>query len=100
MGWECGEMNHLSEEQIVLHYYGDAEEAPEIERHLAACSECRAEFARVQSTLKQIEPLEVPEPPAGLKRRHGLTCATVCQKKAAFSNGCSDRRRRNGHLLE
>jgi len=32
-------MNHLSEEQIVLHYYGDAEEAAEVERHLAACPE-------------------------------------------------------------
>ena len=46
-------MNHLSEEQIVLHYYGDAEEATEVERHLAACPECRAEFARVQSMLQQ-----------------------------------------------
>ncbi len=25
-------MNHLSEEQIVLHYYGDAEDAAEVER--------------------------------------------------------------------
>ncbi len=61
-------MNHLSEEQIVLHYYGDAEEATEVERHLAGCPECRAEFARVQSTLQQIEPLEVPEPSAGYRR--------------------------------
>jgi hypothetical protein len=55
-------MNHLSEEQIILHYYGDAEDTPEVERHLAACSECQAEFARMQAMLKQIEPLEVPEP--------------------------------------
>ena len=44
--------NHLSEEQIILHYYGDAEEATEVERHLAACPECQAEFARVQTMLK------------------------------------------------
>ena len=55
-------MNHLSEEQIVLHYYGDAEEVADVERHLAACPECRAEFVRVQAMLQQIEPLEVPEP--------------------------------------
>jgi hypothetical protein len=65
-------MNHLSEEQVVLHYYGDAEEAAEIERHLAACPDCRAEFARVQSTLQQIEPLEVPEPPASFEEKTWL----------------------------
>ncbi|MGC2741767.1 MAG: hypothetical protein WA672_01165 [Candidatus Angelobacter sp.] len=65
-------MNHLSEEQIVLHYYGDAEEAADIERHLAACAECGAEFARVQSTLQQIEPLEVPEPPASFEEKAWL----------------------------
>jgi hypothetical protein len=62
-------MNHLSEEQIVLHYYGDAEEATEVEHHLAACPNCRAEFARVQSLLQQIEPLEVPEPAASFEEK-------------------------------
>jgi hypothetical protein len=65
-------MKHLSEEQIVLHYYGDADETAEIERHLAACTECRAEFARVQSMLRQIEPLEVPEPPASFEEKTWL----------------------------
>jgi hypothetical protein len=65
-------MSHLNEEQIVLHYYGDAEEPSEIERHLAACPECRAEFARVQSMLKQIEPTEVPEPPAYFEEKTWL----------------------------
>ena len=37
-------MKHLSEEQIVLHYYGDADDAAGIERHLAGCAECRDEF--------------------------------------------------------
>lgn len=54
-------MNHMSEEQIILHYYGDADGEAEVERHLAACPACRAEFARVQQMLSQIEPLEVPE---------------------------------------
>jgi hypothetical protein len=62
-------MNHLSEEQIVLHFYGDAEAAGEIEQHLAACAECRAEFSRVQSTLMQITPLEVPEAPASFEEK-------------------------------
>ena len=78
-------MNHLSEEQIVLHYYGDAEEVAEVERHLAACPECRAEFARVQSMLQQIDRLEVPEPAAALKKRPGSTCGPLAGKGRIFS---------------
>jgi hypothetical protein len=77
-------MNHLSEEQIVLHYYGDAEEASEVERHLAACPECRAEFARVQSMLKQIEPLEVPEPPASFEEKTWLNLRDRLPEKRSF----------------
>ena len=65
-------MKHLSEKQIVLHCYGDAEDAPEIERHLAGCSDCRAEFARVQSMLQQIAPLEAPEPAANFEEKTWL----------------------------
>jgi hypothetical protein len=77
-------MNHLSEEQIVLHYYGDAEEAADIDRHLAVCVECRAEFARVQSTLQQIEPLEVPEPIAGFEEKTWLNLRDRLPEKGGF----------------
>lgn len=77
-------MNHLSEEQIVLHYYGDAEETSEIERHLAACPECSAEFARVQSTLRQIEPVEVPEPPAAFEVQTWLNLRDRLPIKGGF----------------
>jgi hypothetical protein len=76
--------NHLSEEQIVLHYYGDAEDAPEIERHLAACTECQAEFARIQATLKQIEPLEVPEPLAIFEEKTWLNLRDRLPAKGSF----------------
>lgn len=55
-------MNHLSEEQIVLHYYGDADDEPQVRQHLAECSACRAEFERLQSLLGIVPPTEVPEP--------------------------------------
>jgi hypothetical protein len=77
-------MNHLSEEQIVLHYYGDAEESRKVERHLAGCPECRAEFARVQSTLQQIEPLEVPEPSAGFEEKTWLNLRDRLPEKGGF----------------
>jgi hypothetical protein len=65
-------MNHLSEEQIVLHYYGDAEDSGEIQRHLAGCSKCRAQFEQVQSLLQQIEPTEIPEPAGGFEEKTWL----------------------------
>ena len=77
-------MNHLNEEQIVLHYYGDAEEAAKVERHLAACPDCRAEFARVQSLLQQIEPLEVPEPAAGFEEKTWLNLRDRLPEKGSF----------------
>jgi hypothetical protein len=77
-------MNHLSEEQIVLHYYGDAEGATEVEHHLTACPDCRAEFARVQSTLQQIEPLEVPEPAAGFEEKTWLNVRDRLPEKGSF----------------
>jgi hypothetical protein len=77
-------MSHLSEEQIVLHYYGDAEDATEVERHLAACPDCRAEFARVQSMLGQIEPLEVPEPAAGFEEKTWLNLRDHLPEKGSF----------------
>jgi hypothetical protein len=80
-------MNHLNEEQIVLHYYGDAEEPSEIERHLAACPECRAEFARVQLMLKQIEPTEVPEPPAYFEEKTWLTLRDRLPEKRGLLQG-------------
>jgi hypothetical protein len=77
-------MNHLSEEQIVLHYYGDAGEAPEIERHLAACPECRAEFVRVQSMLTQIGPVEVPEPMTSFEEKTWLNLRDRLPGKGGF----------------
>lgn len=65
-------MNHLSEEQIVLHFYGDAEPVEDVRRHLAECSACREEFERIQELLRGIDPLEVPEPPAVFEEKTWL----------------------------
>ena len=62
-------MKHLTQEQIVLHCYGDAKDGEAIEGHLRECSECRAEFGKVKALLKEIPPAEVPEPPAYLEQK-------------------------------
>jgi hypothetical protein len=76
--------NHLSEEQIILHYYGDAEDASAVEQHLAACAECQTEFSRVQAMLKQIEPIEVPEPPAVFEEKMWLNLRDRLPVKGGF----------------
>ena len=50
---------HLTEEQLISHYYrdGDAPFAPE---HLAACDECRAQFATLCSVLTLVDQLPIP----------------------------------------
>jgi hypothetical protein len=57
-------MNHLTEEQFVLHYYGEAGDGPDCERHLAECSECRAAYGALQRVLNVVDSLPVPERPA------------------------------------
>lgn len=55
-------MKHLSEEQIILHCYGDASDGVAIDQHLEGCAECRAEFEKVKNLLAEIPSIEVPEP--------------------------------------
>jgi hypothetical protein len=53
-------MNHLSEEQLILHYYGEADDA-EAAEHLAACAECRQAYVALQQVLNTASAMPVPE---------------------------------------
>lgn len=54
-------MNHPSDEQLILHHYGDAEDGDEIARHLDGCEACRLNYAGIQRTLSAVNALSVPE---------------------------------------
>lgn len=54
-------MNHLSEEELVLHYYGESEDALAAEQHLDDCRECRSQYAAVQRVLNTVDALPIPE---------------------------------------
>ena len=56
-----GETKHLTDEQLVLHYYGDSENARDVEMHLDACSACREEYAALQRVLNTVDGVPVPE---------------------------------------
>ena len=60
-------MNHLTEEQLILHYYGeegdDATPADGLaaEHHLEGCGECRALYSSLVRVLNVVDSLPVPE---------------------------------------
>ena len=53
-------MNHPSEEELILHYYGEADESLETGRHLDGCEECRALYSSLQRLLNTVDALPVP----------------------------------------
>jgi hypothetical protein len=50
---------HVTEEQLILHYYGEPEGA-EVDNHLAVCSECRSQYTQLQQVLNVVD-MPVPE---------------------------------------
>ena len=48
-------MNHLSEEQLILHYYGEESDAPGAEMHLDQCAECREMYGSLQRVLNPLK---------------------------------------------
>ena len=54
------DVSHLSEEDLVLHHFGEAEDPAAIEAHLAECEVCRA----AQDALRRdLAAVSMPEPP-------------------------------------
>jgi hypothetical protein len=54
-------MTHLSEEQLVLHYYGEEGDTLAAEQHLEDCGECREIYGSLQRVLNVVDSLPVPE---------------------------------------
>jgi predicted anti-sigma-YlaC factor YlaD len=55
-------MNHVTEDQLVLHYYGEQLDSP-VEEHLGACESCRAQYRGLQRVLNSLDAAPVPERP-------------------------------------
>jgi hypothetical protein len=53
-------INHLSEEELVLHYYGEEPDAFSAGQHLDQCDECRAHYGSLQRVLNVVDSLPVP----------------------------------------
>ena len=59
---------HLTEETLILHYYGEAD-AASVDPHLAVCASCRGEFERLRQVLSLVDSEDIPEPPPGFERQ-------------------------------
>jgi hypothetical protein len=57
-------MNHLSEEQLVLHYYAESGDEASIESHLSSCDSCRNVYRELQQALALVSSAAAPERPA------------------------------------
>ena len=54
-------MKHLSEEQLVLYHYGEADDLPGIREHVASCNSCRANYQSLRDALGILDRVKVPE---------------------------------------
>ena len=88
---------HLTDDDLVLHYYG--EDVPRAESHLAACAACQANLTRLQRVMAFIDsapPVEAPdgfernawarlEPAIGAPRRGWFSWFVVSPARLAFA---------------
>jgi len=61
-------MNHLTEEQLIEHYYRDDEDRVAVEGHLASCTACQGGYQRLAHMLEAVSDLPVPERGEGYGR--------------------------------
>ena len=54
-------MTHVTEEDMVMHYYGEAGDLPQAGAHLAECEECRRRFDELSRALQALSAIDVPE---------------------------------------
>src|ERR1041385_6703295 len=54
-------MNHLTEEQLVLYYYGEEGGEDAAAQHLAGCDACREHYGTLQRLLNVLDGVPVPE---------------------------------------
>lgn len=62
---------HLTDDDLVLHYYGEMSEAAEQRAcaHLETCETCRSNLAALQRVMAAIDSAPVPEPDAWFEQR-------------------------------
>ena len=57
-------MNHLTQEQLVDHYYGEPQGSLDVDQHLERCEQCRTQYQTLKRVLNSVDGYPVPEPAA------------------------------------
>src|SRR5262249_23646429 len=58
---EYSKMSHLTEEELILHYYGEEGDTLATEQHLEECGHCRTVFGSLQRVLNVVDSMPLPE---------------------------------------
>jgi hypothetical protein len=63
-------MTHLTDDELVLHYYGEMESADErrAESHLSTCGACQQTYTRLQRVMAFVDSAPAVEAPPGFER--------------------------------
>jgi predicted anti-sigma-YlaC factor YlaD len=63
-------MNHLSEEELILHYYGETERADKVRvaDHLASCDDCQAADTQLRRVMTLVDSAPAAEARPGFER--------------------------------
>jgi hypothetical protein len=95
-------MKHVSEEDLILHYYGEGADQGRVDRHLTSCVTCRMEFERLKRALALVDadgfsPATAPGPAferevwarlePHLSRRHSWFSRVFVTPKWALASG-------------
>ena len=66
-----GDDMHLTDDELVLHYYGEMSEGAEARAcaHLETCPVCRENLTRLQRVMAAIDVMPIPEPDAFFEQR-------------------------------
>lgn len=57
-------MQHITDEDLILHSYGETTDSPGVEQHLDGCADCRGRYGDLQRTMNCVS-LTVPDRGAG-----------------------------------
>jgi anti-sigma factor RsiW len=62
--------NHLSEDELILHYYGEIDRADHarVESHLASCAECQFANEKLRRVMTMVDAASPVEAPLGFER--------------------------------
>jgi hypothetical protein len=76
-------MNHLNEDDLVLHFYGelDGDAGAKTGAHLSECADCRARFVRLQRVLAAVDSAPEPVLPEGFERITWARLEPALQKR-------------------